>query len=272
MRGFPYDPSFPDDFGDLGTGRYSEVHNIGEIWCATLVECNRRTEPSLAMQLVVDALKLSPANPSFLNMRDAILTALEQMYAAGRIDIKQRDGAWQGIWAAFCRFGMGPQAQSNGAQLSGIVADRVLGQDNWRLCSKCAGMFFAGAPTPGVCPAGGAHDRSGSGNYDIVTDLPAAPGQHDWRSCGKCQGMFFAGHATQGVCPAGGAHDAVRAAATTPSSRTPPERPASTAGAGVRSARACGSRARLLAGSSCPAGGTHDGAGSADYSPMDHTP
>ena len=42
IRGFPYDSDFPDSFGDLGTGRYDEEHNIGEIWCATLLEMNRK--------------------------------------------------------------------------------------------------------------------------------------------------------------------------------------------------------------------------------------
>ena len=78
IRGFPYDENFPDNFGDLGSGRYNEVHNIGEIWCATLVELNRRIGAGPAVPLVVDALKLSPPNPSFLNMRDAILAALDE--------------------------------------------------------------------------------------------------------------------------------------------------------------------------------------------------
>src|SRR5262249_44008487 len=96
IRGFPYDSNFPDGFDAIGTGRYTEAHNIGEIWCATLMEMNRRTDRNLAMQLVVDALKLAPANPSFLAMRDSIFSALENMRSAGRITTPQRDAAWQG--------------------------------------------------------------------------------------------------------------------------------------------------------------------------------
>jgi extracellular elastinolytic metalloproteinase len=84
IRGFPYDSNFPDNFGDLGTGRYDEVHNTGEIWCATLLEMNRKVGAKLGVQLVVDALKLSPANPSFLDMRDAILAALDNKLAGPR--------------------------------------------------------------------------------------------------------------------------------------------------------------------------------------------
>ena len=123
IRGFPYDSDFPDDFGSLGTGRYTEVHNIGEIWCATLAELNRRIGKDLAVRLVVDALKLSPANPSFLNMRDAILTALAHMLDAGQIDQRRHDEALEETWATFAKFGMGPDAKSNGAQLTGIEAD-----------------------------------------------------------------------------------------------------------------------------------------------------
>lgn len=123
IRGFPYDSSFPDNFGDLGTGRYSEVHNIGEIWCATLMEMNRNIGTNPGLQLVVDALKLSPATPGFLDMRDAILAAVDDQLAAGQITAAEYSTRQVGIWEAFAKFGMGPNAQSNGASLSGIVAD-----------------------------------------------------------------------------------------------------------------------------------------------------
>jgi extracellular elastinolytic metalloproteinase len=126
IRGFPYDSDFPDSFGDLGTGRYDEEHNIGEIWCATLLEMNRKIGRTLGPQLVVDALKLSPANPSFLDMRDAILAALDGRLSSGQLSRSEHDEALVGIWEAFARFGMGPGARSDGAFLSGIVADFTL--------------------------------------------------------------------------------------------------------------------------------------------------
>jgi extracellular elastinolytic metalloproteinase len=132
LRGFRYDQNFPDDFGDLGTGRYAadpvsgqpnDEHNVGEIWCATLMEMTRNIGKNLAVQLVVDALILSPANPSFLNMRDSILLALDNLRHDGLISCSDHQTALNDIWRAFARFGMGPEAQSNGAQLTGIVAD-----------------------------------------------------------------------------------------------------------------------------------------------------
>ena len=84
---------------------------------------NRRIGAELGVQLVVDALKLAPANPSFLDMRDAILTALYYKRAGGQLDDGRHASARQGIWTAFARFGMGPRARSFGASLYGIQAD-----------------------------------------------------------------------------------------------------------------------------------------------------
>jgi extracellular elastinolytic metalloproteinase len=123
FRKFPYDSNFPDHFGKLGTGRYDEVHNIGEIWCAALMEMNRNIGNGLGLQLVIDGFKLTPANPGFLDARDAILRALDDKLAAGQLTQAQFDTARTGAWAAFAKFGMGVDARSNGATLSGIVAD-----------------------------------------------------------------------------------------------------------------------------------------------------
>jgi extracellular elastinolytic metalloproteinase len=123
IRGFAYDSNFPDHFGTMGTGRYMESHNVGEIWCAALTEMNRRIGAQLALQLVVDALKLSPATPNFLDMRDAILVALDHKLAAGQLSKAAYADALSGIWGAFSKFGMGKGARANGVAFSGNVAD-----------------------------------------------------------------------------------------------------------------------------------------------------
>jgi extracellular elastinolytic metalloproteinase len=123
IRKFPYDERFPDGFGALGSGRYTEVHAIGEIWCATLMEMTRRVGQPLAVQLVVDALKRARANPSFLDMRDAILTAVDDKLTAGQLGRAEHHAALLGIWGAFAHFGMGPAADCVGATLLGVKAD-----------------------------------------------------------------------------------------------------------------------------------------------------
>jgi hypothetical protein len=80
-------------------------------------------------------------------------------------------------------------------------------QDNWRWCNKCQGLAFAGNPSLGPCPAGGQHNHTGSGDYVLVQNDPAAPGQSNWRWCNKCQGLAFAGNPSLGPCPAGSQHN-----------------------------------------------------------------
>lgn len=132
IRGFKYNRNFPDHFGKIGTGRYTEEHNIGEIYCATLMEMNRNIVEELGAkehgyqlcwQIIIDSLKLSPANPSFLDGRDAILTALDSLYMAKKMNDIDYSKIKKAIWKAFAKFGMGPNADCFGASLDGIVAD-----------------------------------------------------------------------------------------------------------------------------------------------------
>ncbi|MFQ5543084.1 MAG: proprotein convertase P-domain-containing protein, partial [Nitrospiria bacterium] len=88
-----------------------------------LLEMNRNIGAVLGVQLVVDALKLTPANPGFLDARDGILSALDDRRDAGLLTQAEYETTRNGIWQAFAKFGMGPDARSNGASLSGIVAD-----------------------------------------------------------------------------------------------------------------------------------------------------
>ena len=61
----------------------NEVHNMGEVWCVTLWEARANlinklgyaAGNQLMLQLVTDGMNLSPANPNFLQARDAIIQA-----------------------------------------------------------------------------------------------------------------------------------------------------------------------------------------------------
>lgn len=87
----------------------NEVHNMGELWCVTLWEARANlinkfgfaTGNQLILQLVTDGMKLSPANPTFLQARDAIIQA----------DLVNNAGAnHDELWAAFAKRGMGVSA------------------------------------------------------------------------------------------------------------------------------------------------------------------
>jgi extracellular elastinolytic metalloproteinase len=126
IRLHPYTEDYPGTFGDLGRGAYIGVHAVGEVWCATLLAMGRRIGSGLAAQLVVDSLKLSAANPSFLAMRDAILVAARDHATSRGLDEHASAELTHRIWEAFARFGMGPGARTNGDTLTGIVADTSL--------------------------------------------------------------------------------------------------------------------------------------------------
>jgi hypothetical protein len=112
--GIPRSPLF-------GGGAADEVHNQGEVWCVTLWDVRANliekhgwaTGNQLILQLVTDGMNLSPANPNFLQARDAIIQA--DIVANGGANVKE-------LWAAFARRGMGVNATSpNSSTTIGVV-------------------------------------------------------------------------------------------------------------------------------------------------------
>ncbi|MBI5384185.1 MAG: M36 family metallopeptidase [Verrucomicrobia bacterium] len=105
--GAPFSPRF----GSCTAIDAAEVHNAGEVWCVTLWEARANliakhgfaVGNDLILQLVTDGMNLSPANPNFLQARDAILQA----------DQLSHGGANQAaLWAAFAKRGLGVGATS----------------------------------------------------------------------------------------------------------------------------------------------------------------
>jgi hypothetical protein len=141
IRTFPYSPSLainPLTYGDAG-GTGGEVHAMGEIWATALwdmywnlvnehgFERNFYSATSsagniVALQLVMDGLKLQPCSPTFLDARDAILLA----------DQNNNNGANQClIWSAFAKRGMGVNADDGGNDKSLAVSE------DFNLPSQC---------------------------------------------------------------------------------------------------------------------------------------
>jgi extracellular elastinolytic metalloproteinase len=138
FRQRPYDDRYPGDFGDIGKGpgqlpgglAYTRVHNVGEIWCAALLEMTRRIGARLAdkqrgyrtaWQAVVDALKLTPKNPSFLTARDAVLRALKDLEGT-KFTEEEYPAVRDAAWGAFIRYGMGFDAFCPNASFFGCRA------------------------------------------------------------------------------------------------------------------------------------------------------
>jgi extracellular elastinolytic metalloproteinase len=139
IRMHRYDEHYPSGFGSLGKTPYDREHNIGEIWCAALMQMNRNACKALGgdigheicWQLVVDALKLTPANPSFLDGRDALVLALDDMRdrIVDPLPLATHRLLRRALWQAFAKFEMGPGAVSNGASLTGCFPDTNLPHD-----------------------------------------------------------------------------------------------------------------------------------------------
>ncbi|GGN81155.1 hypothetical protein GCM10011579_067390 [Streptomyces albiflavescens] len=139
IRQRPYDEDYPGTFGDIGARRgqvegegnadlsYREVHDVGEIWCAALMELTRKVSAALGdkqrgyrltWQAVVDGLKLTPKNPSFLLARDGILRAFKAM-EGGRLTSAEYGTVQHAAWEAFARYGMGFDAFCPNATFTG---------------------------------------------------------------------------------------------------------------------------------------------------------
>jgi len=112
--GVPTSPVF-------GGGPADEVHDQGEVWCNTLWEARANCIDSLGyddgtrviLQAVTDGMKLSPANPTFVEARDAIIQA----------ELVDNGGAnHSDLWFAFAKHGLGASASAPTADTTvGVV-------------------------------------------------------------------------------------------------------------------------------------------------------
>ncbi|HEX6249654.1 MAG TPA: M36 family metallopeptidase, partial [Nocardioidaceae bacterium] len=129
IRNWAYDDT-QADFGDIGydiTG--PGVHADGEIWAATLwdmrkalVERYGQEEASeIASFIVTDGMPLAPNDPSMLDMRDAIMKALDIRYHR-RADF---DVLQDTVYAAFAGRGMGVHASNEKSEQDATGANDI---------------------------------------------------------------------------------------------------------------------------------------------------
>ncbi|MFO0817195.1 MAG: M36 family metallopeptidase [Pirellulales bacterium] len=132
-RRYPY--SFDKAINPLTLGSFNggaannSRHKAGEIWCAALWDLNwlliekhgfssdlyhGNGGNNLALQLIMDGLKIQGANPSFLVGRNAILAA-DQVLTGGQNQAE--------IWSAFARRGMGFSSSDGGGANSATVTE-----------------------------------------------------------------------------------------------------------------------------------------------------
>ncbi len=140
IRRYPYSTDLtksPETFKDIDPAQASshsgvpvnpdnsnspiEVHSLGEIWCVALWDARANligkygfaSGNQLMLQLVTDGMNLAPANPTFLQARDALIQADLVDTAAAN---------YQPLWQAFARRGMGQFAASpDNSTTTGVV-------------------------------------------------------------------------------------------------------------------------------------------------------
>lgn len=92
-----------DSYADVGAGGF-DVHNDGEVWAATLWDLRTQLGAAITDRIVLNGMKFTPTRPSFLNARDGIIQA----------DQNLNGGANRcAIWTVFARHGMGVSAVGN---------------------------------------------------------------------------------------------------------------------------------------------------------------
>ncbi|MBS1796355.1 MAG: M36 family metallopeptidase [Acidobacteria bacterium] len=109
------DGAFPR--GPVGSSIVDQVHNMGEIWSSALWEVRAKFVTRLgwatgnrkALQLVTDGMKLAPIGPTFLQERDAIISAAR----ASSSFAPQAEADAADVWGGFAIRGMGYSATVN---------------------------------------------------------------------------------------------------------------------------------------------------------------
>jgi PKD repeat protein len=126
IRRYPYSTDMtinPETYGFLAQS--SQVHDVGEVWCSALWEMtwglidqfghdpdwvNGTSGNNIALKLVIEGMKLQPCNPGFIDGRDAILLADDNLYGGIHKCI---------IWEAFAKRGMGYNADQGDPDVAG---------------------------------------------------------------------------------------------------------------------------------------------------------
>lgn len=85
------------------------------------------------------------------------------------------------------------------------VCNNLQFQRNWKYCSQCRSMVYAGVS--GLCPQGGYHNVALSSEYRLGTQMwSECNTQPGWKWCRKCSTLCFAEYSNL-YCAAGGSHD-----------------------------------------------------------------
>ena len=158
-----------DSYADVcATG--CAVHADGEVWAATLWDLRTQLGAPVTDRLVLNGMKFTPTRPSFLNARDGILQADQNLNAgANRC----------AIWTVFARHGMGVSAVGNDGTTHTAASD--LPSDCGGTCtysiSPTSASFASGGGTGSVSVTAGAGcSWTAASNASFITITAGASG------------------------------------------------------------------------------------------------
>ncbi|MDB6020018.1 MAG: Peptidase fungalysin [Pedosphaera sp.] len=185
IRRYPYSTDMtknPQTFKDIDPGQAdahtgiprnpavmnvpSEIHNQGEIWCVALWDARANlinkygyaVGNHLIIQLLTDGMNLTPANPDFVEARDAIIQA----------DIVDNGGAnFHELWVAFAKRGLGYNAIAPASSTtSGVTESFVVPGDNL-LVNPRVDIIASGRASGPFAPTSQSYVLSNAGTNSI---------------------------------------------------------------------------------------------------------
>jgi hypothetical protein len=148
-------------FNSIKNGTLAEVHDIGELWAATLWDVRKVLGQAVTEQIVVQGMKNTPCNPTMLQARDGILSA-DATISGGANRCK--------IWTAFAGRLMGTGASSaNHNTTTGVVTSSTVPAD----CGGVQGVTrnFTSVDVPKTIPDNNATGVRSNNTVSGATDL-----------------------------------------------------------------------------------------------------
>ena len=173
-------------YGDFGkVNGEPEVHGDGEIWAQTLWDLRTAIGATNARRLITQGMRLSPPEPSFLDMRNAILQADAAEGGARRTQ----------IWTVFARRGMGffattddsddvtpiedmsmPPTGGPRGRIAGVVTDALTGAPVAGARAAIGGLESGPDALVGTAGADGAYEIANVPARSYPSVLFRAPG------------------------------------------------------------------------------------------------
>ncbi len=183
--GIPLSPLF------FSSNEYpEEYHNTGEVWCIALWEARAQLIAKYGgavgsqkiLQLVTDGMKLCPANPTFLQSRDAVLQADLVTGGADRMQ----------LWTAFAKRGFGASAEVPATSTTLGVTESFDLPDDLSV-TPVTTFVVAGEPGGPFVPGSQAYTLSNTGSTPL--NWTAAKTQ-PWVTLSATSGALAAGATT----------------------------------------------------------------------------